>query len=145
MKTLATVSADEWEEIRDTFRISKVLVWRAPSQQEFRRHQGKPIGMRRLDDGTYEVQINYDAVRCRPRTVHRDQFTLYCLYCGLAKIELGHLDESNQQHWRQSRIRNGRRMGLKTLMAELERDASEWAVDRLQDESGTSALHLAAS
>jgi len=108
--------------------------------------------MRKLDDGSYEVQINYDAVRCRPRIVHRDQFTLYCLYCGLAKIELGHLDESNQLNWRRSRIRNGRRLGLKTLLAELESESSAWAVSRLQEEpqaptiaDGSRRLQLAAS
>lgn len=133
VKTLSTLSPGEWEEIREKFRVSKVLVWRAPTVQEFRRHQGKPVGMRLLDDGTFEVQINYDAIRCRPRTVHKEQFTLYCLYCGLAKIALGHLDERQQQHWRKSRIRNGRRMGLKTLLNELEREASAWSLNRLDD------------
>lgn len=148
VKTLGTLMPEEWKEIRDKFRISKVLVWRAPTPQEFRRHQGKPIGMRRLGDGTYEAQINYDAIRCRPRTVHRDQFTLYSLYCGLAKIELGHLEEENQQQWRQSRIRNGRRMGLKSLLSELERESSDWAVNRLQNNEESDArnrLQLAAS
>lgn len=146
MRTLGTLTNEEWEEIRQKYRVSKVLVWRAPSAQEFKRHQGKPVGMRRLDDGTYEVQINYDAIRCRPRTVHRDQFTLYCLYCGLAKIELGHLDESRQQQWRRSRIRNGRRIGLKTLLNELEREASEWSLARLTvDEPKQEDLRLAAS
>ena len=105
-----------------------------------------------MDDGTYEIQINYDAIRCRPRVVHREQFTLYCLYCGLAKIALGHLDEENQQEWRKSRIKNGRRMGLKTLLADLERDASDWAVMRLYDSNPepdsddlAAALQLAAS
>jgi hypothetical protein len=146
LKTLGTLTTEEWEEIREKFRVSKVLVWRAPSVQELRRHQGKPVGMRRLDDGTYEVQINYDAIRCRPRTVHRDQFTLYSLYCGLAKIDLGHLDEDNQQQWRRSRIRNGRRIGLKTLLTELEREASVWALGRMKEPGEeVDRLHLAAS
>jgi hypothetical protein len=146
LKTLGTLSPQEWTEIRERFGVSKVLVWRAPTPEELKRHQGKPVGMRRLDDGTYEVQINYDAIRCRPRAVHRDQFTLYSLYCGLAKIELGHLDEANQQQWRRSRIRNGRRLGLKTLLAELEREASGWALARLEPANEeTSELTLAAS
>lgn len=133
MKTLSTLTVEEWGEIRDHYRVSKVLVWRAPTAQEYKRHQGKPVGLRRLDDGTFEVQVNYDAIRCRPRSVNRDQFTLYCLYVALAKIELGHLDESNQLRWRLSRLRNSRRIGLKTLLTELEREASEWAVARLRD------------
>lgn len=131
MKTLSTLSPEQWDEIRETFGVSKVLVWRAPTQQEVRKHQGRTVGMRLLDDGSYEVQINYDAIRCRPRSVGKDEFTLYCLYCGLAKIALGHLDQRNQLGWRKTRIRNGRRMGLKTLLAELEREASTWALDRL--------------
>lgn len=149
MKTLGTLTNEEWEEIREKFRVSKVLVWRAPTAQEFRRHQGKPVGIRRLDDGKYEVQINYDAIRCRPRTVHRDQFTLYCMYCALAKIELGHLDESQQQQWRRTRLRNGRRIGLKTLLTELEHEASEWALLRLAldhpEEPQEDVIELAAS
>jgi len=150
VKTLSTLTVEEWEEIRDRFAVSKVLVWRAPTAQEFKRHQGKPVGLRKLDDGTYEVQINYDAIRCRPRTVQRDQFTLYCLYVALAKIQLGHLDEVNQRNWRMTRIRNGRRVGLKTLLAELEREASDWAVAHLTnrnrlDDDPASELHLAAS
>ena len=133
MKTLSTLTVEEWEDIRDRFSVSKVLVWRAPTVQDFKRHQGKPVGLRKLDDGSYEVQINYDAIRCRPRSVQRDQFTLYCLYVALGKIELGHLDEDNQQRWRLTRIRNGRRVGLKTLLAELEREASDWAVARLDE------------
>lgn len=133
MKTLSTLTVEEWEEIRDKFSVSKVLVWRAPTALEFKRHQGKPVGLRRRDDGSYEVQVNYDAIRCRPRSVQREQFTLYCLYVALAKIELGHLDETNQRHWRTTRIRSGRRVGLKTLLAELEREASDWAIARLED------------
>jgi hypothetical protein len=147
LKTLSTLTVEEWEDIRDTFSVSKVLVWRAPTPQEFKRHQGKPVGLRRLGDGGFEVQINYDAIRCRPRSVQRDQFTLYCLYVAMAKIELGHLDEGNQREWGLTRIRNGRRLGLKTLLADLEREASDWAVSRLEeDHLGTRPeLRLAAS
>lgn len=87
--------------------------------------------MRTLENGSYEVQINADAIRCRPRSVSRDQYTLYCLYCCLAHIELGHLDETRQQEWLKSRIRTGRRRGLKTLQVELDREASDWAINRL--------------
>ena len=131
MKTLSTLSQEEWEEIRERYRISKVLIWRAPSSEESKRHQGMPVGMRLLEDGTYEVQINADAIRCRPRSVAREQYTLYCLFCCLAHIELGHLDERRQQQWLKSRIRNGRRKGLKTLRAELDREASLWALEQL--------------
>lgn len=84
-----------------------------------------------MEDGTYEVQINVDAIRCRPRRVPKEQFTLYCLYTCLAHIDLGHLDQRKQQQWMKSRIRTGRRMGLKTLRAELEAEASAWALERL--------------
>jgi len=140
LKTLSTLSATEWEEIREHYGVSKVLIWRAPTQEESKRHQGRPIGMRTLEDGTYEVQINADAIRCRPRTVERNQYTLYCLYCCLAHIELGHLDERKQQQWLKSRIRPGRRRGLKTLQAELDREASDWAVARLEMEAEAAAL-----
>lgn len=131
MKTLNTLSPEEWEEIRERFGVSKVLIWRATTAAEGRRHQGRPVGMRLLEDGSYEVQINADAIRCRPRTVAKDQFHLYCLYCCLAHIELGHLEEQRQQEWLRSRIRSGRRMGLKTLRAELDREASLWALSQL--------------
>ncbi len=126
------MSPREWEEIREQFGVSKVLIWRAPTAEEAKRHQGKPVGMRLLDDGTYEVQINMDAIRCRPRAVAKEQFTLYCLYLCLGHIVLGHFDEGRQQEWLRSRIRSGRRMGLKTLRAELDREASDWATSRLK-------------
>jgi hypothetical protein len=137
MKTLSTLSHEEWEEIRERYRVSKVLIWRAPTVEESKRHQGMPVGMRLLEDGTYEVQINADAIRCRPRAVAREQYTLYCLFCCLAHIELGHLDERRQQQWLKSRIRNGRRKGLKTLRAELDREASQWALQQLSRASLT--------
>lgn len=130
MKTLSTLSPQEWTEIREQFGVSKVLLWRAPLGERDQRPR-KPVGIRFLDDGTCEVQINADAVRCRPRSVPREQYTLYALYQCLAHIELGHLDEDRQQEWLQSRVRDGERRGLKTLRSELERAASRWALDRL--------------
>jgi hypothetical protein len=131
VKTLDSLTSEEWEEIREHFGISKVLVWRAATAEESKRHQGRPVGIRLIDDGTYEVQINADAVRCRPRSVAKDQFALYCLYAALGHIALGHLNPQRQQEWAQTRLRGGRRLGLKTLRAELEAEASRWAVERL--------------
>jgi hypothetical protein len=62
------------------------------------------------------------------------------LFCCLAHIELGHLDERRQQQWLKSRIRNGRRKGLKTLRAELDREASQWALQQLSRASLTPSI-----
>jgi hypothetical protein len=134
VKTLEKVTRAEWDEISNTFGVSHVVIWRASSAQELRRHQGNPVGMRRGDDGMYEVQINYDSMRRRPQSIHRDQFTLYCLYCALAKISLGHLDSERDKQPRAVRIGNREPRGSKPRVAELTRAASDWAVARIRRE-----------
>jgi hypothetical protein len=142
VKTLSTLSPEEWKEIREDFRVSKLLIWRAPSHEDRKRGQRKPVGVRRLDDGTYEVQINADAVRCRPRSVSREQYTLYALYQCLGHIALGHLDGERQREMLASRLRRGGRPGLKALRTQLDDAASEWALKRLQeDDSAGRDLH----
>jgi hypothetical protein len=96
--------------------------------------------MRRLADGTYEVQINYDSFRRRPQSVHIDEFTLYSLYRALAKIQLGHLDEESHKQWRILRLKHGGQSGIKTHFAELERAASDWALARLRGNDDSPAL-----
>jgi hypothetical protein len=134
VKTLSTLSPQEWEEIRERFGVSKVMLWRAPTREERQKHRGKPVGLRLLGDGTYEVQINLDAVRCRPRSVPREQYTLYALYYCLGHIELGHLDPVRQQELLRSHVRRGVvRPGLVSLRMELDRAAKQWALARLND------------
>jgi hypothetical protein len=107
LKTLESLTEAEWTEIRTTYNVSKVLIWRASNAEELRLHRGRPVGMRLMGNGTYEVQVNYDSFRRRLRSVHIDQFTLYSLYRALAKIQLGQLDEERDKQWRILRLRHG--------------------------------------
>ena len=140
MKTLASLTEAEWDGIRDMYGVSKVLIWRASTAAELELHRGRPVGMRRLTDGTYEVQINYDSFRRRPQSVHIDEFTLYSLYRALAKIELGQLDEESPTQWRALRLKHGGQSGIKTHVIELDKAASDWALDRMRGNDKSPAL-----